>query len=338
MGLRHGDGTGHAMTALLSQMSPDAALARPPQHAVLRWFFFIFLLLAASLGPILPGPAMAQDAPMPPAQTVRFPSSDGKTTLTGYLYDPFGAGPHPAIVLLHGRAGLYSSRVNAACTQIGPAIPSPCDASTLTARHLDWTRYWLARGYVVLLVDSFGPRGVAHGFGRHTHGAPERAAVNELSVRPLDAEGALQWLATRSEVDVRRIMLQGWSNGGSTALNVMQRQAARPAGDAPSFAAALVFYPGCGKQALLSSHPEFDKPMQVLLGSADEEVSPLTCERVLRQSIRLRQVPPPVVTLYAGATHDFDDPGRARQSVEANRAARQDAQTRLGPWLDQIPP
>ena len=40
----------------------------------------------------------------------------------------------------------------------------------------------------------------------------------------------------------------------------------RPAGDAPSFAAALVFYPGCGKQALLSSHPEFDKPMQVLLG------------------------------------------------------------------------
>jgi carboxymethylenebutenolidase len=27
---------------------------------------------------------------------------------------------------------------------------------------------------------------------------------------------------------------------------------------------------------------------------------------------------------YAGATHDFDDPGEARQSVEANRTARED--------------
>jgi dienelactone hydrolase len=170
--------------------------------------------------------------------------------------------------------------------------------------------------------------------GRHTHGSPERAATNELTVRPLDAEGALQWLATRSE-DVRRIMLQGWSNGASTALNVMQRQAARPSGDSPSFAAALVFYPGCGKQALLSSHPELDKPVQALLGSADEEVSPATCQRVLRQAIPVRQAPPPMVTVYTGATHDFDDPGRVRQSIQANRDAREEARSRVGPGFGQ---
>jgi hypothetical protein len=28
---------------------------------------------------------------------------------------------------------------------------------------------------------------------------------------------------------------------------------------------------------------------------------------------------------YAGATHDFDDPGEKRQSIEANRMAREDA-------------
>jgi dienelactone hydrolase len=28
---------------------------------------------------------------------------------------------------------------------------------------------------------------------------------------------------------------------------------------------------------------------------------------------------------YAGATHDFDDPGKARQSVPANPPAREDA-------------
>ncbi|BEV16430.1 dienelactone hydrolase family protein [Herbaspirillum sp. DW155] len=332
------DGIDKLLTARLPQRQQLTVLHRPPQPFGLRWFFFIFLLALGSFFLSTPGKAVAQDAPLPPAQTVRFPSSDGKTTLTGYLYTPFGAGPHPAVVLLHGRAGLYSSRVNASCTQIGPAIPSPCDADTLTARHRAWAAYWIARGYVVLLVDSFGPRGVARGFGRYTHGEPERAAVNELTVRPLDAEGALQWLAARSEVDVRRIMLQGWSNGASTALNVMQRQATRPAGEGPSFAAALVFYPGCGRQALLSSHPEIDKPMQVLLGSADEEVSPVTCQRVLRQAIRIREAPAPVVTLYAGATHDFDDPGRARQAVEANRIARADALARLGPWLDQLAP
>lgn len=305
---------------------PSALSRKPPRW---RWFFFISGLLLA-------WPALVPAASLPPAQTVRFPSADGRTALTGYLFSPFGAGPHPAMVLLHGRAGLYSSRVNAQCTQIGPAIPSPCDATTLSARHRAWAAYWLARGYLVLLVDSFGPRGVAHGFGRHTHGTPQRAAVNELSVRPLDAEGALTWLAGRDDVDPRRIMLQGWSNGGSTALNVMQRQAQRPAGN-PSFAAALVFYPGCGPQALLSRTPEIDKPIQVLLGAADAEVSPLTCQRVLRHAIPIRQASAPVVTLYPGATHDFDDPERARQAIDANRAARQDALTRLGPWLDRLP-
>jgi dienelactone hydrolase len=28
---------------------------------------------------------------------------------------------------------------------------------------------------------------------------------------------------------------------------------------------------------------------------------------------------------YAGATHDFDDPGKKRQSVPGNAAAREDA-------------
>jgi carboxymethylenebutenolidase len=27
---------------------------------------------------------------------------------------------------------------------------------------------------------------------------------------------------------------------------------------------------------------------------------------------------------YGGATHDFDDPGKKRQSIEANRTARDD--------------
>jgi carboxymethylenebutenolidase len=312
-----------------SPPSTHAARAvAPPQPAGLRWLFFALAWLTL--------PLAAQT--LPPAQTVPFPSADGRTELTAYLFTPAGAGPHPAVVMLHGRAGPSSSRINGDCTRIGPALPSPCDASTLSQRHQAWAAYWVERGYLALLVDSYGPRGVAHGFGRHTHGAPERAEVNELTVRPLDAEGALAWLAPRSDVNPARILLQGWSNGASTALNVMQRQASRLGGTAPSFAGAMVFYPGCGPQALLSSSPELDRPVQVLLGAADQEVSPQRCLRVLRQAIPMRRNSSPVVTLYPGATHDFDDPGRPRQAIPANRQARADALARLGPWADQVPP
>ena len=138
-----------------------------------------------------------------------------------------------------------------------------------------WGEYWAAHGYVALLVDSFGPRGRAHGYGRFSHDDPDRDAVNERSVRPLDAEGALAWLRARPDVAPARVMLQGWSNGASTALNAMYRQAAGTS-TAPSarFRAALAFYPGCGSKALISERYAADAPLWVFLGSDDEEVSP----------------------------------------------------------------
>src|SRR3954447_1952581 len=198
--------------------------------------------------------------------TVYFLSADGNTELTGYLFRPRGQGPFPAIIMLHGRGGPYSSNVNADCTFVSRATPaSPCNAGTLSKRHLMWGSYWAERGYLALLPDSFGPRGKAHGFGRDTHDDPDRADVNEKTVRPLDVEGALAYLRQRSDIAANRIVLQGWSNGGSTALNVLFRQGPQPQG----FRGALVFYPGCGNKALLGP-----PPIQLFLAADDEEVSP----------------------------------------------------------------
>jgi dienelactone hydrolase len=148
--------------------------------------------------------------------TVYFASADGKTRLVGYLFAPSTGGPHPAVVMLHGRAGLYSSNVNAECTLVARERASPCNATSLSKRNAAWGAYWAERGYVALLPDSFGPRGRGHGFGRFTHGDPEREDVNERTVRPLDAEGALDYLRSRTDVVADRIYLQGWSNGAST--------------------------------------------------------------------------------------------------------------------------
>jgi carboxymethylenebutenolidase len=65
----------------------------------------------------------------------------------------------------------------------------------------------------------------------------------------------------------------------------------------------------------------------MFLGSDDEEVSPSICQHVAERS---KQASTPIdVTLYPGATHDFDDPGEKRQSVPGNAAAKADAMTRV---------
>src|SRR5882757_4450360 len=187
---------------------------------------FRALAIAAACMSIMQAHAQPQSA-LP--ERVTFPSHDGKTTLTGYLFLPQQRRARvPAVVMMHGRAGAYSS-----------AAKGVYDAGTLSQRHRAWGELWAAQGYVALMVDGFGPRGYPAGFPRHSYDSrPE--VLNEVTVRPLDAYGALAYLRARSEVDGARIGLQGWSNGGSATLAAM----ATPSGK--GFVAALAFYPACG--------------------------------------------------------------------------------------------
>jgi dienelactone hydrolase len=258
-------------------------------------------------------PAVAQP------ETVYFPSADGKTEIVGYLFRPAGAGPFPAIVMLHGRGGPYSITDNTDCTLVArQAAPSSCNAGTLSKRHAMWGQFWAEHGYLALLPDSFGPRGKARGFARGTHDDAARDDVNERNVRPLDAEGALAYLRSRNDVVASHIVLQGWSNGGSTALNVMIRQGMRP-----GFRAALMFYPGCGPKSLVADTVATNAKLAMFLAENDEEVSPAFCTELTGRS---RAAGAAIdTTLYPGATHDFDDPGEKRQSVASNVAAKADA-------------
>jgi dienelactone hydrolase len=269
---------------------------------------------------------LATSAAIAAPETVFFKSADGATELVAYLFKPSGAAPHPAIVLLHGRGGPYSANDNATCTFVARGVASPCNASTLSKRHMMWGEFWAARGVLAILPDSFGPRGKAHGFGRFTHDDPDRDSVNELTVRPLDAEGALFYLAARGDVDGAHIFLQGWSNGGSTVLNTLIRQGAKS-----SFRAALAFYPGCSREALLEETVRTAAPLAMFLGSSDEEVSPVICQHVAERSLaagtRLD------LTVYPGATHDFDDPGEKRQEVPGNQAAKAESMAKAAAFI-----
>jgi dienelactone hydrolase len=175
-----------------------------------------------------------------------------------------------------------------------------------------------------LLVDSFSTRGYAKGFPARSY--DERPdAVNEVTIRPLDAYGALAYLRTRGDVDSRLIALQGWSNGGSATLATMADVTLQRVGlsAGQGFAGAAAFYPACGLHGQFDAGYRPYAPVRVFSGDDDEEVSAAHCKRLVDAS-RARGAPI-AIAVYPGATHDFDDPGAKRQSVEANASARSSA-------------
>lgn len=265
-------------------------------------------LVTPLIGATTPPPPLG---PLP--DRVEFASQDGQTKLIGYVFKP--EGPHaarvPAVVMMHGRAGPYSSLAN-----------GKYDASTLSQRHQKWGHLWAQQRYLAILVDGFGPRGFPHGFAAGTYEErPE--SINEVTIRPLDAYGALGYLRTRSDVLADRIALQGWSNGASATLATMASTAPVPKSPPGGFRAAVAFYPGCG----LRGH--FDKgyvpyaTVRVYVGTADKEINPQECVDLVQKSrsehgdISLK--------IYPGAGHDFDDPSASHQSIPANATATHDA-------------
>lgn len=258
--------------------------------------------------------ALAQDQRKPETlpQRVTFPGADGKTELVGYVFRPVAAtrARLPAVVMMHGRAGPYSSLAKGVY-----------DASTLSLRHQAWGRIWSDNGYLAVLVDGFGPRGYPQGFARFSY-ASRPTELDEVTVRPLDAYATLAYLRRRVDVIADRIGLQGWSNGGSAAIATMDAQAPGIAAPTPAtgFRAALMFYPACGLKGQFDNRT-FRPYARVRLfhGSADEEVSHMRCTALVDQS---RANGGDVeIKIYAGATHSFDSPARSREKVDANATA-----------------
>ena len=250
--------------------------------------------------------------------TVHFDSADGKVKLAAYLYLPDAKrwpAPRPAIVMLHGRSGVFS------------AGAKKFDATTLAGRTVQWGRFWAERGYIGLYVDSFGPRGYPKGFEAGTNDGRRPAEINEITMRPFDAYMGLKYLRSRGDVIKDRVFLQGWSNGGSATLSTMAEATVgmeKPTIDA-GFRAAIAVYPACGRLAnQYGATYRSYAPVLLLIGTEDEEVSFSRCEK-FAQSSRAGDVE---FIRYPGATHSFDTPNAKRTSVAANVAATHDTEVR----------
>jgi dienelactone hydrolase len=219
---------------------------------------------------LLSGSAWAQ------ATDVTFPAPQG-VELHGVQYRPIGTGPFPAVVALHGCGGLYDRN------------------GALNARHADWGERLAAQGFLVLLPDSFGSRGLGsqcRTTGREIRPGRERAA---------DADAAKAYLQDRPDVKPTAVSVLGWSNGGSTVLYVA---GARVSDDRPPFARAVAFYPGC--RALADRGWRDRVPLQILVGGADDWTGAAACQSLAAAAQARGE--PVAITVYPGAYHDFDHP------------------------------
>ena len=129
--------------------------------------------------------------------------------LQGLLRRPAGAGPFPAVVLLHSCNGNWKGLDERWGRQIAP---------------------W---GYVTLTVDSFGPRGIEETCG---NGTPTDMAF--------DAYRALDFLVRQHAVDPDRVAVLGFSQGGWLALSSVEQGVVEHS-SSNKFRAAVAFYPNC---------------------------------------------------------------------------------------------
>jgi len=121
-------------------------------------------------------------------QAVTFPSGDG--TAQGVLYLPQGAGPHPALIVIHEWWGLN-----------------------------DWIKQeaagYAAKGYVALAVDLYRGKVAANPETAHElmRGLPQDQGVRDLTA-------AMTYLQSRKDVKRDRIGAVGWCMGGGYALQL----------------------------------------------------------------------------------------------------------------------
>ncbi len=197
------------------------------------------------------------------------------------LYKPDGAGPFPAVVLLHG------------CVGIRPHIHA-------------WAERLKEGGYVALVVDSFRPRGERGVCGNW------RVSVDDVAGDALDA---FDHLRTLPFVDKDRIGAMGFSYGAMAALRTASpsyRKSKRT--DGTGFRAIVAFYPACtpkpgerqsGRvQRWNNLRDDTDIPTLILIGDADEQTPADLCTSKAHEIQKAgRSVS---VKVYPGATHGFD--------------------------------
>jgi dienelactone hydrolase len=271
------------------------AVTYPAAVALVSWCIASFVVLDALAASLERAEFESASQPHLPGDRIQ-----------GYLAKPEGAGPFPAVVGLHGCAGMPDT----------------------TKRKL--ADEFVAWGYVILLVDSFATRGIDQACTFSGFSAIHRRRIS-------DAYGALAFLAGQAFVDPQRVAAVGFSQGGWVALSVAESDYLLKLFVLPSnlrFRAAVAFYPVCraaGARPLI--------PTLILTGALDEWTPAADCSDKIG-AWGTNGVPIELV-VYPSAHHGFYhlelQPGRTifGRWAEYNGEAANNASLRMQQFLNR---
>jgi dienelactone hydrolase len=190
------------------------------------------------------------------------------------VYRPSGEGRFPAVILMHGCAGVRRKEGR-------------------------WAEAFREEGYVALVVDSLSGRGI-------TTWEERRKICLGLdlwgSTRAGDLLASLAYLRSLPYVDAGRIGVVGWSHGAWAALDFLASASPEMV---DGLRAVVAFYPYCG----IASRARWrgfgvDVPVLMLLAEADSIVSTSSCLSLAEgQAERGRPV---TAKVYLEVGHAFD--------------------------------
>jgi dienelactone hydrolase len=223
-------------------------------------------------------------------------SPEGAGSVSNVVFKPAGDGPFPAVVLVHTCGGNGELHMR------------------LHAREL------LDAGMVVLLQDSFAPRGKRNCGIQNSEGITFLAGV-------IDAYAALGHLRNLPFVDKDHVYLAGYSWGGFVATLMGSPRLAELMKAPGRYRATVANYSSCsgGKGPLVSEAT--DRPLLMLLGEKDDETPPSTCFPLLEQ-YKAKGLPLSW-HVYPGTTHGWDKQGQASYGYFYNADVAKDATRRM---------
>jgi dienelactone hydrolase len=237
--------------------------------------------------------------PPPPATS----PAAGTPAIPIEVMKPEGAGPFPAVVMLHD------------CSGLGPR------SSGAPKR---WGKLLVDEGYVVVIPDSFSTRG--HAGGVCTNPSPSRAEVRP-QVRTRDAFEALRYARALPYVDGNRVGVMGGSHGGASTLAT--GLALYPSCNT-RYGDWIPGTPGVYKPAA---------PLLILTGEKDDWTPAEPCRQLAERSAAAGL--PVAIKVYPDAHHAFDNASPIRfveARVNANSPTGRGATTggNAAAWADSI--
>lgn len=247
-----------------------------------RWLFLLWLGITSA--------ATAQEL-------LTIPSISGGPSVPGYWFPAQSDQPAPVVIGLHGCGGALT------------------DDGQLSSKWKELATWFNREGMHFLVPDSFTPRGQ-----KSICETPSSHRSIDEADRREDVFSAIRWLSKRSDIDVNRIVVAGWSHGAQTVLKVLDRTDSFVRAQPIQPRAAVAFYPGCSTATKMFRY-EISAPLLLMIGERDDWTPARACTDLQKRLSDQKDAALELI-VFPESYHGFDgtSPVQIRKNVGNTRS------------------